>query len=89
MLAEERETVIRIGHADGEVSVYSTQKAIWRKMEKAGWELVVQDRWGREYTGDLSCFRFMAKSQKARQEERANRQRAYLSRVHVEKESDI
>jgi len=71
MQRDERETVIRIGHGVDEVSIYSTERGVWRKCERAGWRLEGSDSFGRSYVGSILCFSFTARSRESREKLRS------------------
>ena len=44
MTAEERETIVRFDYVSGKVSVWSTQRVVWGKLEKAHWTLISESK---------------------------------------------
>lgn len=58
---QERETIIHFAPLDDYVSIYSTERGIWRRCEKARAELQSEDGGGREYRMPARCFGFRLK----------------------------
>ena len=79
----EQETVIRQGYADDGsqvVSIYSTQRAVWRKAERAGWKEVMRDGGGREYEAPAEQFRYSLRTGQSARDERARRAQVLRAR---------
>lgn len=68
MTDSERETIVRIGYgAEADVSIWSTQLAVWRKCQKAGWRLTSESKTergrvcGQEWVASASDLTFSCK----------------------------
>src|SRR5215813_7416391 len=80
----ESETIIHIRYAgDGTkiASVYSSERAVWRRAERAGWKETMRDGGGREYEAPADQFRWSCRTAESARTERSKRAATLKARL--------